>query len=85
MDTITHKTMACLFAEISPKADSYQAETIGLYSIHIFIKALSEHFSLDSGLVEICCDNETVLKEAEGHPKWVYMGMATSADVFQGI
>jgi len=83
-DKVSRKTMACSFAETSPIADSYRAETIGLYSIHVFIKALFEHYSLDSGTVEICCDNETALRTAEGRPKRVSTGIA-SADVFRGI
>lgn len=82
-DTITHKTMACSFTEISPIMNSYWAE-IGLYSIHIFIKALYEHFSLDSRSVEICCNNEMMLTEAVGHPKQVSTGTA-SVNVFRGI
>jgi hypothetical protein len=76
--------MASSFTEISPIANSYWAEMIGLYSIHVFIKALYEHFSSDSRSVEICCDNEMALTEAVGHPKQVSTGTA-SVNVFRGI
>ena len=47
--------MACLFAEHSPDASSYQFKIQGLYSTHAFIYAI---------VVDIFCDNDAALKEA---------------------
>ena len=84
MDTHTGKKLACSFAEYSPDASSYRAETLGLYSIHVFIKALHDHFRLGSTAVEICCDNDAALKEAQGRKRRIKSGKACS-DVFRGI
>ncbi|KAL3801726.1 hypothetical protein ACHAW5_002201 [Stephanodiscus triporus] len=84
MDTRTGKKMSCSFVEFSPDASSYRAEALGLYSIHAFIQALYNHFHMGQASVEICCDNDTALKEAQGRKKRVST-RCTSADVFRGI
>ena len=84
MDTRTGRKMSCSFVEFSSDASSYRAEALGLYSIHAFIQALDIHFHMGQASVEICCDNEAALKEAQGQKKRVSAGR-TSADVFRGI
>ncbi len=84
MDTQTGRKMSCSFVEFSPDASSYRAEALGLYSIHAFIHALYNHFHMSQASVEICCDNDTALKEAQGRRKRISAGR-TSADVFRGI
>ena len=76
--------MSCAFVEFSPDASSYRAEALGLYSIHAFLQALCNHFHIGHASVEICCDSDTALKEAQGRKKRVSAGR-TSADVFRGI
>ncbi len=83
-DTVSNRTLACSFAEISPTASSYRAEALGLYSIHAFIHALYGHHSIGHSNIEVSCDNDAALKEASGRSKRVTAGKA-SADVFRGI
>jgi ribonuclease HI len=83
-DTMTDRTMSCSFVEFSPDATSYRAETLGLYSIHVFIKALHDHFQMGQVSVEICCDNDAALKEAQGRKQRISAGRKC-ADVFRGI
>lgn len=84
MDTMTGRKMLCSFVEFSPDASSYRAETLGLYSIHAFIKALHNHFHMGQVSVEICCDNDAALKQAQGRKTRVSAGKKC-ADVFRGI
>ena len=83
-DRNSDKTMACSFAEFSPAASSYRAEALGLYSIHAFIHAISEHYNLQSGFPEIYCDNDAALKEAQKRRKRIVTS-AACADIFRGI
>ena len=83
-DLETGRTTTCSFAEYSPNASSYRAETLGLYSIHAFIGALHNHFQLGQVSVEICCDNNAALKEAQ-HGKSRISAGKKCADVFRCI
>lgn len=83
-DTTTDRKMSCSFVEASPDASSYRAETLGLYSIHAFIRVLHDHFQMGQVSVEICCDNEVALKEAQGRKQRISAGRKC-ADVFRGI
>lgn len=83
-DVVTGKTMTCSFVEHSPDASSYRAESLGLYSIHAFVGALHDHFQLGPSSVEICCDNDAALKEAQGRKSRISAGKRC-ADVFRGI
>ena len=83
-DSKTSKMMACSFAERSPSASSYRAETLGLYSIHAFIQRIADHYNIASGSAEVCCDNDAALKEAKGRRKRI-RASSTCSDVFRGI
>ena len=76
--------MACSFVETSPDASSYRAETLGLYSIHAFIKAIYEFYNLPSASVDVGCDNKAALDEAKGVKKRISASVSC-ADVFRGI
>jgi len=63
LDTTTDRRWACSFIKVSPSANSYRAELLGLYSIHIFIHALFTHFQLKSvPQVKLRCDNKGALR-----------------------
>ncbi len=83
-DTTSDKTLACSFAEHSPSANSYRAETLGLYAIHAFILSIVNHFHIPGGLIDISCDNDAALKEASGR-KTRIVSSTSCADVFRGI
>ena len=62
-DTTTNKRWACSFCEVSPRANSYRAELLGLLSIHTFILALSKYFELlNKSTVNLRCDNKGALR-----------------------
>jgi hypothetical protein len=62
-DFTTNRRWACSFYEISEHANSYRAELLGLYSIHVFIMALAKYFELlQSTTIKIRCDNKGALR-----------------------
>ncbi len=53
----------CSFIEISPAANSYRAELLGLYAIHVFISTFIHHFSLHTpSKTKLRCDNKMALR-----------------------
>lgn len=65
VDTTTDRRWACSFIEVSSSANSYRAELLGLYSIHIFIQALFTHYQLKStSRIKLRCDNKGALRTA---------------------
>lgn len=62
-DKMTNKRWSCSFYELSDLANSYRAELLGLYSIHVFILALATYFDrLESSTVNVRCDNKGALR-----------------------
>ena len=62
-DCTTNRRWACTFYEVSNHANSYRAELLGLYSIHVFILALSIYFELlQHSTVKLRCDNKGALR-----------------------
>ena len=69
-DCTTNRRWACSFFEISRHANSYRAELLGLYSIHVFILALSTYFTaLQSSTVKLRCDNKGALRTSSRRHK----------------
>lgn len=69
-DCTTNRRWACSFFEISDRANSYRAELLGLYSIHVFILALSTYFELPkSTTTKLRCDNKGALRTSSRRHK----------------
>jgi len=57
----TGKRLTCWCWERSDSADSYRAEMLGLCSLHLLARALSEYHKIASWTIKICCDNDGAL------------------------
>lgn len=80
-DCTTNPRWACSFYELSDNANSYRAELLGLYSIHVFIFALSKYFELlQSTTVKIWCDNKGALRTSSWQNKRIRM-LSKCADI----
>ena len=69
-DCTTNRQWACSFYEVSENANSYRAELLGLYSIHVFVHALSRYFELlDTTTIKLRCDNKGALRTSSRRHK----------------
>jgi hypothetical protein len=50
------------FWERSPAASSYRAEMLGLCTLHLFDRALSEFYKIQEWQAMLCCNNKRVLE-----------------------
>lgn len=72
-DCTTNRRWACSFYEISDHANSYRAKLLGLYSIHVFILALSKYFELlQSTTIKLRCDNKGALRTSSRWNKRIH-------------
>lgn len=69
------------FYEVSPHADSYPAEYLGLLAIHTLLAALQEYHEFIAARVRLCCDNQSALYKSrypQGPPRRTFSGPSAS-------
>jgi len=68
------------FFEVSPKAESYLAELLGLLAIHVLVAVIEQYFQLGKSTATIACDNKGALFKSKEYRRRIPNG-ASQADI----
>ena len=73
---VTKRQIGGTFVEISPSADSYRGELLGMLAIRLFLLAVEEYYGAVTEGNDVCCDSKSALFTFEKKSQRVPKGSA---------